>query len=116
VRPTAPSTQCGRARALSPARGAAASRRARRAYIRGAGARETSLAAPETASYTWRSAAEHLLAHLRAAGQRDEASALAFRLPWLQFMLWRRGAFALVDDLNFMRCNDIAAFTTPASA
>jgi hypothetical protein len=40
--------------------------------------------------------AEHLLSHLRAAGLRDEAAALAFRLPWLQFALRRRGALALV--------------------
>jgi WD40 repeat protein/serine/threonine protein kinase len=44
--------------------------------------------------------AEHLLAYLRAAGLRDEAAALAFRLPWLQFELRRRGALALVDDLE----------------
>jgi WD40 repeat protein len=45
-------------------------------------------------------AAEHLLSHLRAAGLRDEAATLAFRLPWLQFVLRRRGMIALVDDLE----------------
>jgi WD40 repeat protein len=44
--------------------------------------------------------AEHLLSHLRAAGSSAEAAALAFRLPWLQFALRRRGTLALVADLE----------------
>jgi WD40 repeat protein len=45
-------------------------------------------------------AAEHLLYHLDSAHLRVEAVALVFRLPWLQFVLRRRGALALIADIE----------------
>lgn len=45
-------------------------------------------------------AAEHLLHHIRAAGLRNEATILVFRLPWLQFVLRRRGWRALINDIE----------------
>ena len=45
-------------------------------------------------------AAEHLLFHLHAARLRYEAHALVFQLPWLQFVLRKRGALALIADIE----------------
>jgi WD40 repeat protein len=45
-------------------------------------------------------AAEHLLFHMRTAALDDEAAALVFRLPFLQFALRRRGALALTADID----------------